>query len=225
MRSRRRSIAVWRRSGAMTAISRLRQPGWRASIIVGNVAVSRRCWRGGAWRSDSCSPRSYCGWRSPTLMSLATGGAIALAGEAVRVWAAGHVEKSREVTRSGPYRWTRHPLYLGSSIIGARDRGCGGELLIAVLVIGPISPAPFRQRYGSRKRTCARSSAAPTTPTPRACAPPMQRSFSARPRVARTASITRSRDSCSRLRFLRSRLGFRYDRRLPPRMPVRSAHR
>ena len=38
-------------------------------------------------------------------------------GEALRIWAAGHLEKGREVTRSGPYRWTRHPLYIGSAII------------------------------------------------------------------------------------------------------------
>ena len=40
-----------------------------------------------------------------------------MAGEVIRLWAAGHIEKSREVTRSGPYRFTRHPLYVGSSVI------------------------------------------------------------------------------------------------------------
>jgi protein-S-isoprenylcysteine O-methyltransferase Ste14 len=55
---------------------------------------------------------------TPTWRSLAAGAAVALVGEALRVWAAGHVEKSREVTRSGPYRFTRHPLYVGSSVIG-----------------------------------------------------------------------------------------------------------
>jgi protein-S-isoprenylcysteine O-methyltransferase Ste14 len=53
----------------------------------------------------------------PTWMTWRIGFAIASAGEIVRVWAAGHLEKSREVTRSGPYRWTRHPLYVGSSIM------------------------------------------------------------------------------------------------------------
>jgi uncharacterized membrane protein len=53
----------------------------------------------------------------PTLRSLAVGGVIALAGEAFRFWAAGHLEKGREVTQSGPYRITRHPLYVGSAII------------------------------------------------------------------------------------------------------------
>ena len=55
----------------------------------------------------------------PDARSLAWGGALALAGEAIRVWAAGHLEKSREVTRSGPYRFTRHPLYLGSTVMAA----------------------------------------------------------------------------------------------------------
>jgi len=54
----------------------------------------------------------------PDATSLWLGGAIAVAGEAVRVWASGHLEKSREVTRSGPYKLVRHPLYLGSAIIG-----------------------------------------------------------------------------------------------------------
>jgi protein-S-isoprenylcysteine O-methyltransferase Ste14 len=53
----------------------------------------------------------------PTPASWRTGLVIALAGEAIRVWAAGHLEKGREVTRSGPYRFTRHPLYLGSSVM------------------------------------------------------------------------------------------------------------
>ena len=53
----------------------------------------------------------------PTWATWRVGLAIAASGEVVRVWAAGHLEKSREVTRSGPYRWTRHPLYVGSSIM------------------------------------------------------------------------------------------------------------
>jgi protein-S-isoprenylcysteine O-methyltransferase Ste14 len=54
---------------------------------------------------------------TPTWASWRLGLLVALGGEVIRVWAAGHLEKSREVTRSGPYRWTRHPLYVGSSVI------------------------------------------------------------------------------------------------------------
>src|ERR671914_2787073 len=53
----------------------------------------------------------------PTATSLALGGAVAVAGELIRVWAAGHLDKGREVTQSGPYRFTRHPLYVGSAIV------------------------------------------------------------------------------------------------------------
>ena len=53
----------------------------------------------------------------PTWRTWQIGFAVAVIGEIIRIWAAGHVEKSREVTRSGPYRWTRHPLYVGSTVI------------------------------------------------------------------------------------------------------------
>jgi protein-S-isoprenylcysteine O-methyltransferase Ste14 len=54
---------------------------------------------------------------SPSWRTWRAGLVVALSGEAIRVWAAGHLEKSREVTRSGPYRWMRHPLYVGSALI------------------------------------------------------------------------------------------------------------
>lgn len=54
----------------------------------------------------------------PTRSSLVAGLVVVSAGEALRLWAAGHLEKSREVTASGPYRWTRHPLYVGSTLLG-----------------------------------------------------------------------------------------------------------
>lgn len=55
----------------------------------------------------------------PTGFSLAVGTGVAALGESLRIWAAGHLNKSREVTSSGPYRWLAHPLYVGSSIMGA----------------------------------------------------------------------------------------------------------
>jgi protein-S-isoprenylcysteine O-methyltransferase Ste14 len=54
---------------------------------------------------------------TPTWDSWRAGLLIAVIGEVIRVWAAGHLEKGREVTQSGPYRWTAHPLYVGSSVI------------------------------------------------------------------------------------------------------------
>jgi hypothetical protein len=41
-----------------------------------------------------------------------------LAGEAIRVWASGHIEKTRSLATGGPYAHTRNPLYLGSLLLG-----------------------------------------------------------------------------------------------------------
>lgn len=75
----------------------------------------------------------------PTAFSLALGTLVAAIGEAVRVWAAGHLEKGREVTRSGPYGLTRHPLYLGSSLIGIGLAIASASLVVAVLVVAYLA--------------------------------------------------------------------------------------
>src|ERR1043166_707083 len=69
----------------------------------------------------------------PTWTSWRAGLAIAALGEIVRVWAAGHLEKSREVTTSGPYRWMRHPLYAGSSIMAIGIVIASRSVFVAVL--------------------------------------------------------------------------------------------
>jgi len=70
----------------------------------------------------------------PTRQTLLIGAVIALLGEAIRVWAAGHLEKGREVTSSGPYRFTRHPLYMGSTIIGIGLAIASANLVVVTLV-------------------------------------------------------------------------------------------
>jgi hypothetical protein len=70
----------------------------------------------------------------PTATTLASGAAIAVVGECLRIWAAGHLNKAREVTASGPYRWFAHPLYVGSSIMGAGLAVASGRLVAAGLV-------------------------------------------------------------------------------------------
>ncbi|HWJ55792.1 MAG TPA: isoprenylcysteine carboxylmethyltransferase family protein [Vicinamibacterales bacterium] len=71
---------------------------------------------------------------TPSWTSLAWGLPIAGIGEALRIWAAGHLEKSREVTRSGPYRWLRHPLYAGSSLMAAGLAIAAGSIAVALIV-------------------------------------------------------------------------------------------
>jgi protein-S-isoprenylcysteine O-methyltransferase Ste14 len=61
---------------------------------------------------------------------------VAAIGEAIRIWAAGHLEKSREVTRSGPYHWTGHPLYVGSSIMALGVAiACRSVVVAAVMFV------------------------------------------------------------------------------------------
>jgi protein-S-isoprenylcysteine O-methyltransferase Ste14 len=72
----------------------------------------------------------------PTARSLAIGGAVAVAGELIRIWAAGHLDKGREVTQSGPYRFTRHPLYVGSAIVALGAAMASAHLGAAAIIAG-----------------------------------------------------------------------------------------
>jgi protein-S-isoprenylcysteine O-methyltransferase Ste14 len=71
---------------------------------------------------------------APTLATIEVGLVVAVAGESLRFWAAGHLNKSREVTRSGPYRLVAHPLYLGSSLIGAGLAIASGRVVVGAIV-------------------------------------------------------------------------------------------
>ncbi len=53
----------------------------------------------------------------PSVRSLWIGGGIAAAGALFRLWAAGHIEKGRALTRGGPYAYCRNPLYFGSFLM------------------------------------------------------------------------------------------------------------
>ncbi len=80
----------------------------------------------------------------PIPVSYAIGLGIAAVGEALRIWSAGHLVKGTGVTRSGPYAWTRNPLYLGSAIMGVgfcvAARSWVLLVLFAGLLLGVILP-------------------------------------------------------------------------------------
>jgi protein-S-isoprenylcysteine O-methyltransferase Ste14 len=75
----------------------------------------------------------------PSMWSWWSGFAVAIAGEALRVWAAGHLAKGREITTSGPYRFVRHPLYAGSSLLAAGCVIAAQQVWVAVLAFVYLS--------------------------------------------------------------------------------------
>lgn len=53
----------------------------------------------------------------PTSASLLAGLPLAVLGEALRVWASGHIEKTERLATGGPYAHSRNPLYVGSALL------------------------------------------------------------------------------------------------------------
>lgn len=97
---------------------------------------------------------------TPTRHSLVIGVGVAVVGELLRVWAAGHLNKSREVTVSGPYRWFAHPLYVGSSIMGAGLAIASASVIVALIIAAYLivtigaavrsEEAFLREKFGDR---------------------------------------------------------------------------
>jgi len=110
----------------------------------------------------------------PSWVSLGAGAVVGLAGEAVRCWASGHLEKGLEVTNSGPYRFSRHPLYVGSSLLGLGFAGASRQPLVVALVVlylgvwlsvaARLEEATLRAKFGDAYDRYAGGVA---TPTPR----------------------------------------------------------
>jgi len=68
---------------------------------------------------------------APTLRSLAWGLPLVLWGLWLRGYAAGYVKKNSELTQTGPYAYTRNPLYLGSMALAAGFAVAAGAISTA----------------------------------------------------------------------------------------------
>ena len=74
-------------------------------------------------------------WRArPSWACLAAGGVIVVIGVALRAYASGYLRKASELTTTGPYAYTRNPLYLGSLIIAAGFAVAARNLWIALAI-------------------------------------------------------------------------------------------
>jgi protein-S-isoprenylcysteine O-methyltransferase Ste14 len=76
---------------------------------------------------------------------------VVLLGEAVRVWAAGHLYKNERVVTSGPYAYVKNPLYLGTLLImvGLCVMASNYVLLVLGVAVFAVYYAPFKQRRES----------------------------------------------------------------------------
>lgn len=92
---------------------------------------------------------------SPTPRSVAWGAAVAVCGLLVRGGAAAHLRKQEHLTITGPYAWTRNPLYFGSALLATGFAIAGNSIWAAILVVGyylAFYPAVMR-REESEMRT------------------------------------------------------------------------
>jgi protein-S-isoprenylcysteine O-methyltransferase Ste14 len=72
------------------------------------------------------------------------GAVVSLVGVLLRAWASGHIRKNDALAVSGPYAYTRNPLYLGSFILGLGFTIGSGRwwlgILFAALFLGIYLP-------------------------------------------------------------------------------------
>ena len=72
----------------------------------------------------------------PSWHTLAWSLLLVLPGLWLRGYAAGYVKKNAELTHTGPYAYTRNPLYLGSMGIAAGFAVAAGRWWLVVLLVG-----------------------------------------------------------------------------------------
>jgi protein-S-isoprenylcysteine O-methyltransferase Ste14 len=75
-------------------------------------------------------------WRArPEWRSLALGGAVVALGVFLRAMASGHVQKNQQLATTGPYAYSRNPLYLGSIIIAIGFAIASRDVWVAIAII------------------------------------------------------------------------------------------
>src|SRR6266481_2218879 len=77
----------------------------------------------------------YIWLANPSWTSILIGCLIAAPGVWLHAIASGHVKKNAELTTTGPYAYTRNPLYLGSIIIALGFAVASRNLWIAIVII------------------------------------------------------------------------------------------
>jgi protein-S-isoprenylcysteine O-methyltransferase Ste14 len=71
----------------------------------------------------------------PRPATLLVGAGVSFVGLFLRAWGSGHLRKNDSLATSGPYAYTRNPLYLGSFVMGLGFTIASGRCPLAVLFI------------------------------------------------------------------------------------------
>jgi protein-S-isoprenylcysteine O-methyltransferase Ste14 len=78
---------------------------------------------------------AYLWLARPTARSIVVGSAIVVLGLLLRALASGHVRKNEQLTVSGPYAYTRNPLYVGSLVLAVGFAIASRDWWIAVITV------------------------------------------------------------------------------------------
>src|ERR1700742_2071212 len=70
----------------------------------------------------------------PSLVFMAFSLLLVVPGILLRAYASGYVKKNAELTMTGPYAYTRNPLYLGSMLMAFGFAGASRSLWITLLL-------------------------------------------------------------------------------------------
>lgn len=73
---------------------------------------------------------------TPAPVLLVAGAPLMLSGVAIRMWASGMIEKNRQLATGGPYRYVRHPLYVGNILVLAAFVLASGRWWTVPLAVG-----------------------------------------------------------------------------------------
>jgi protein-S-isoprenylcysteine O-methyltransferase Ste14 len=87
----------------------------------------------------------------PSPVSVLLGLPLGVIGEGIRVWASGHIDKTRSLATGGPYAFTRNPLYLGSLLLALGVAVASASLWVVLAVAAYFTafyPSVMREEAG-----------------------------------------------------------------------------
>ena len=89
----------------------------------------------------------------PVMAWFIPGAVLVLLGEALRIWAAGHLKKNKQLTTTGPYAYVKNPLYLGTFLITLGGSAMARSVFIMLVGVTWLSLyyIPYKKRQEHRK--------------------------------------------------------------------------